>query len=343
MFMTDNVVKSNERDIAADTVRVIAMFFVIFVHVSMAGYPMVLNNVCSALYLTCNGLFFMLSGKFNLRFIGNTAKDYGRYYLKKLITIGFPFVFFSGVITLYTKHTYGLGIVVKSFVKGMFDGTVSGHLWFMFPLIGMLISVPFLSKMIATLNKSERKILIFVALLWEGIRAFLAKDICRTEFCYSGWFLDSWPIYFVLGYVIDSVVETDKGKKRLILAGGICYIFTVIQKTFIPEYSFNIFDRSPIYIITTAGMYELISRLGRKIKGVFCSVIAFLAKHSFSVYFIHFSFISAVEKHYTLNLGAFGNRTVKIMLVIVCSVFCATVIDTILINPVINFLKKKIK
>ncbi|WP_276627783.1 hypothetical protein, partial [Sharpea azabuensis] len=61
----------SKRLIQFDILRVMAMIFVIAIHVSVR--PFVTNpymkNMWYVLFLVCNGLFYMLSGKFNLRMI----------------------------------------------------------------------------------------------------------------------------------------------------------------------------------------------------------------------------------------------------------------------------------
>lgn len=342
MMNDEKIVKVNERDMAAETVRVVAMFFVICVHVSFAGYVTLATNALTALYFFCNGMFFMLSGKFNLRFKGSTGSDYGKFYLKKVITIGIPFAFYGALLTLYYQWGNGAKIMLKTYARGMFDGSIAPHLWFMFPLVGMLVAAPFLSRLLANLNDTEKRILIVVAFVWEGTRAILVRDILGTDFEYMGWFLDSWPVYFVLGAILDDIIKTKKGKIRLIIAGLICLILTIAQKTLFPEHSFNIFDRSPLYITATLGGYEAISGIGRKVRGGFAAVIRFIAKHSFAVYFLHFPIIDFLTKKLQLSLGTVGNRIAMIGITFVCSVIAAIVIDSIIINPIIGFLKKKI-
>lgn len=74
-----------DRNIQSDLVRVVAMFFVIAVHTPLGelGNIWWVNYATRALFFTCNAIFFMLSGKYNLRFVAEPEKQcYKKYYYK---------------------------------------------------------------------------------------------------------------------------------------------------------------------------------------------------------------------------------------------------------------------
>ena len=87
--------RTQSRLLEYDFVRVTAMVFVIAVHalvvIDFAGpFSLLYFNVMQAVFFSCNGIFFMISGRFAL----TSQQPYTQYYYKKLITIGLPILFF---------------------------------------------------------------------------------------------------------------------------------------------------------------------------------------------------------------------------------------------------------
>lgn len=103
------------RDVNYDLLRVVAMCLVIGVHVinnympvkmTLAGGAEVVRFVLFALFMVCNPLFIMVSGRFNLTFDVNKPstdkssshglKPYARYYYKRFISLIVPYLLYAG-------------------------------------------------------------------------------------------------------------------------------------------------------------------------------------------------------------------------------------------------------
>lgn len=85
-----------------DFIRVVAMVFVIAVHALVVidfadKFSLFYFNVMQAVFFSCNGIFFMISGRFAL----TSRQSYAQYYYKKLITIGMPVFIFFFIRTAY--------------------------------------------------------------------------------------------------------------------------------------------------------------------------------------------------------------------------------------------------
>ena len=80
-----------------DFTRVMAMICVIAVHALVVidfsdKISLLYFNIMQAIFFSCNGIFFMISGKFALA----SRQTYASYYYKKFVTIGVPMlIFFS--------------------------------------------------------------------------------------------------------------------------------------------------------------------------------------------------------------------------------------------------------
>ena len=76
---------SRERDVRYDVIRVVAMMFVIAVHVNPKPFNSIpwFKDVFDYIIYTCNGMFFMLSGLFNMKRDFSSKEDYKIYYQKR--------------------------------------------------------------------------------------------------------------------------------------------------------------------------------------------------------------------------------------------------------------------
>ena len=164
MTMPDSVsgVAGKPRDVNYDLLRVVAMCLVIGVHVinnympvkmTLAGSAEVTRSVLFALFMVCNPLFIMVSGRFNLTFdadrpvsthsagrlpgSGSDARagggagqadpgslaPYARYYYKRFVSLIVPYLLYAG----------GMGFVAYLVIDHRsVGGAVSGTLFDLF-------------------------------------------------------------------------------------------------------------------------------------------------------------------------------------------------------------------
>ena len=150
-----------------------------------------------------DGLFFMLSGYFNLYKEFNSASDILNFYKKKIIYVLLPFLGFVLFWTvwdyLHEFDSFELMNVLRIYYEAVMGSAANGHLWFMYPLFGMLLSTPFLSKMLHNTDDRELKILWRVAIGFNIVAYILCGDF-DVRFGVLGWFLDGWLIYYFAGY-----------------------------------------------------------------------------------------------------------------------------------------------
>ena len=109
---------SRGRDVRYDVIRVTAMLFVIAVHVNpkpFNAFPW-FKDIFDYIIYTCNGMFFMLSGLFNMKREFRTKEDYAVYYKKKLISIFLPYVLMT--FLLYGYDYYQSGRIFEASRRG---------------------------------------------------------------------------------------------------------------------------------------------------------------------------------------------------------------------------------
>lgn len=331
-----------ERDVQSDLVRVVAMFFVIAVHTPLEelGGIWWVNYFTRALFFTCNAMFFMLSGKYNLRFNIEPGKEkqyYKAYYSKKLIGIVVPFIVYSFLLYLYEVREilFDTGIVAlwNNFWHKFFCENHATHLWFMYSLIGMLLCAPFLARMLTALSDFEMHLLVILIFVWSFLKIILCVDILNKPFVFNNWIFEGWIVYFILGFYCDKL------KKHIPLFVGIgvaALILTTLQKQFC-ERSQNIWDLSPLYALLVLGVYLFIERICVVKSKVGKELITVIAKYSFSVYIVHYAVkdwvvSSKVFVGLNQNMSSLALWLFRVVIIFVISFVIGIVIDSVLIN-----------
>lgn len=211
------------RDVNYDLLRVVAMCLVIGVHVinnympvkmTLTGSAEVTRSVLFALFMVCNPLFIMVSGRFNLTFDAaqgagrprpNGLAPYVRYYYKRFISLIVPYLLYAGgmgfVAYLVIDHR-SVGGAVSGTLFDLFSGYDDSVYWFVFMLAGFVLATPFLAAMMRTIGRSGAWLLVGLA---AAVAA--AEHICDLA-GYPLTFLQSFPwrgllIYYLSGFVLE--------------------------------------------------------------------------------------------------------------------------------------------
>ncbi len=125
------------REVRYDVIRVVAMLFVIAVHVNpkpFNSFPW-FKDVFDYIIYTCNGMFFMLSGFFNMKKEFKTKEDYTVYYEKKVISILLPYVLMTFLLYGYDYYQSGRDFQLRLFVEERNPEIISGSRFYMGSLI----------------------------------------------------------------------------------------------------------------------------------------------------------------------------------------------------------------
>lgn len=337
-----------KREVQSDLIRVVAMLFVICIHlpVKYSDRWSVLN-VPATIFFTCNGMFYMLSGKYNLRFrLGNDVScSYKNYYIKKFKGIFLPYLLYSFILYMYSignifKYEGGKKTFVYGFLETFFVSNANRHIWFMYPLMGMIIGAPFLSKMLDSFSDIELKILVLAALSWNFIEILVVRNGLLLGYSYSGWFLQGWILYFALGYCCDRLIN--KQYKAYIILGIIAILLSIMQKIFFGNRTQYIHDLSPIYTFATVGMYLFLERQCVINNEALKKIISFIAKYSFGVYMVHFNVLDfVVEK--TGSGETFIEWIAKVAIIFVISLILSFIINNCVVRPVTGMFEIKYK
>lgn len=277
---------SGERQYAFDVVRVIAMVFVVGVHSLMvvdttwvggAFY----ETVGQSLMFTANALFFLLSGKFNLR-ERKTDEDLKRYYFKRARNFLLPILVLFFVRTLYNCFPFSDGpiAVFKEFVRSSLGTFSSMEYWFVFSLFGYLLAAPFIAHGLVHATAFAKR--CFMVIGFGYCTCVFVFGNLGIEFSW-GYLFAGFAFTFALGAFADELSHTKKGARRIGLIGLVGFALTVFFAW--SGWRVGVFDVSPFYTVAALGLYGVILYAFRNAKP--SRAVSFLAQHSFSVYLIH--------------------------------------------------------
>ena len=338
-----------QRNANYDLMRCLAMIMVIMVHVPskpFSGHP-VLSNAFLVLIFTCNSLFYMLSGVLNLSKTFDKKEDYLLYYKKKTVEIVLPYVVFTLLLTLWgfvrVRKSFTLGSFLGEFYRDIMGENASGHLWFMYALMGMLLAAPFLAKMLQSLSDWALKLLLGLAIGWNIVGIYLTTDFGVT-FAYTNWFLYGWIIHFVSGYAVYRLIPVDKEPKKLYIAAVAGFILnTACMCLFSDNFQYST-DLSPLFLVWGMGAWAFLARHPRIRNPRVAHVLQRIAKYSYLVYLVHFNVLYDIILPRIPSVPtAAGSFIFYTLATLFVSLFGCFFFDLLLISPAQRMLRKIMK
>lgn len=323
--------QANSRDhmFQYDFIRAVSMLFVIAVHALRIidfhnGISLFYFHVMQAVFFTCNGMFFMMSGKFAL----SNSKAEWKYYLRKIETIIIPMLLFFCLRTVYQFVTASVSFSWLYFLKNILGGLANTEYWFIFALLGNLLLAPLLGKAFRTWSKKEHVLFIVLGFLHNFFVWICA--IFGLPYSYT-MILGCWPFYFYLGYSIDHVFKK-KHYPWLWLLGGLALAFTVVLKYIgITQY---VHDISPVFTVFVISMYYLLYEAATFFSGKIRKAISFVARHSFTVYLCHMMILDTIQGFIPIVSGTSSiiSHILLTILTLIGSIGIAAVVDKTIIK-----------
>ena len=284
-----------------DLLRVISILFVVMIHTGcteLAGKGIIDYPIAAVLFL-CNGMFFMMSGRLNLSCEFRKAEDYRHFYWKRFTHVILPYIIFTFLLCAWNLQAQGelAGAGAAGYLKAVYldfmnrNSTV--HLWFMYPMIGCIVSTPFLSKMVHHMSSAEMKIFLAIGLAWNFVRVYLTEDL-GISFTYNDWIGGDWVLYYMAGYMLPERVSEERFFRRTLLAGLAGYVITIfgaVSHKFAPSwFSFGFtYDLSPAYSLFNFAVFafferKVVIRSERNQK-----FLQFCAGHTYTIFLIHWN------------------------------------------------------
>jgi len=290
-----------KRDAKYEFIRVFSMILVVGVHSfsacsltymeeSLAG------RMVSTFLLLCNGLFFMISGRFALSTCCQTGSDFRKYYLKRIGSIGIPVL-----VGMLFRSMFNIGCWIpeyflsreflKEYVQNVLYNFSACEYWFLYELAGFLVAAPFVGKLLQQATRTELAWLLGIGICWNAATTYLP----RMGFSFAWEFpLGGWFVLFVLGYAAERILHTKQEENLLMLLGGISFVVSIVLQE--NGWGAGANGMSPTYAITTAAVFTALKRLYRPGKFV-DAVVIHIGALTMPVYLLHMMVLYTVQPH----------------------------------------------
>lgn len=284
------VVSKTSRDARYELIRVLSIMLVLMVHTNSTytnpntffTNGSLIRESISAFLFCCNGLFFILSGKFALTF-DETKSSYKDYYFKKVVYLLLPMILYMALETLAYTITHSTGDFFKSLFYNVTDKFTHRHYWFMFTIMFDLMVAPVFAK--AFKSMPDKIMHVFFAIGIIHLALFSFGPLISGWFAYESPF-GNFHFFFFLGGIIERIIKYF-GKKKLIVVGIICFILARIQVVKLGYSQFSN-DFSPFYLFSVIALWIIICETYNLIGQKGDKIILFLGKYSFPIYLIHY-------------------------------------------------------
>lgn len=347
MNRTATSVETATRNTSYDFIRVIAMALVLAIHTLNRAEHFAFSynttwylvEIFSIIFMVCNPLFFMLSGKFTLNKKFGTAKDYLVFYLKKAVTIVLPFVLLSVVgymAAVPVKH-WGL----FSFARKFLSADINGVYWFMYVLISIVLFSPFFAKMLQSMSLTDKRVFFWVLVITNSVVSVLKIYETNLRFSYGLFGIITWHLFFFIGYFAEEIFPCEKQRNIIIIIGFLAFAVHLAVIRFIPKLPYSSCDPTPWTIAEALGVYFLLLRIRTNPK--FNKIIGIIAGLSFIFYLIHMDVLVKVSKLFPLGVSSPQNALCAIGIYIVSFIItlaAAYVINTFIMRPLQKLILK---
>lgn len=290
-------------------------------------------------------IFFMISGALMLN--SNNDNIIG-FYKKRFFKILIPLIVYSFIYLFVFNYRFDIFNFWNCLdaIKLILNNNVYYHLWFVYTILGIYISTPFIKVMINNLKDTQLFTLIITIVIFRFIYTYLPAF--GVNLAINSIIFDGWVFYFILGYVLtlDSV---KKYFKIIIRLGIISFIISIFILRFFQNLNLNIFDFAPTMLFISSSIFILFEKNKIKIneKRYFYSIISFISKYSYSIYLIHALVLSKIVND-KLNINALTYNFIvgtilTIVLTFLISAILAFIIDNVIIKSIFKLFYVSVK
>ena len=341
-----------KRILYLDELRLFAILCIILLHsLSLFRYFCFDNNTFDFTFwtifdsLTRIGLpiFFMLTG---ILMFQKKDEDYLEFFKKRVLRLIIAYIIFYFIYYFYDVLINHYAFSLYEYVYSMTTGAVIYHLWFMPVIIMIYLFLPFLKKLVLSLNKKELEILIILIFLLGnclvGLRAILELRnydlmwsftlpslIIYTNYLFIGYYLYKYEIKLNYKIIIPSIIS-------LIL---MTVLTLVVSRESVNDIFLN--SQSPLVVLPSCLVFLLFKK--NKDKTIPSWLDNFMLKHNsdiFYVYLLHALVISIIKTIFKIP-SANSNLLIDILITIL--LFVATTIISFFIVWLWNIIKNLFK
>ena len=297
----ETLIQKNERNFGIDLLRILAMYMVVVLHVLGCGGIL---ETCEQFSVNYYIAWFLETSAYCAVNVFAMISGYvmvsTRFNGFKMIPLWLTVFFYSLVITILFKFVPSLSIIhtvtKADLIKAIFFPVVSRQYWYFTAYFGMYFFIPFINKMIQSLNRKEYTILCMIIIIIYSLLPLLClKSV--DSFNMGAGYTTAWLVclYIIGGYFKKFPINLSKIKSFLLYIVSIfCAWFSkymshvLIKLIFQKDIELDLFiDYTSIFIIASGiALLLLFSQI--KIQNIITQkIISFISSLAFSVYIIH--------------------------------------------------------
>ncbi|MDO4188912.1 MAG: acyltransferase family protein, partial [Lachnospiraceae bacterium] len=219
----------SSKKVYMEILRIAACFFVIVNH-TVRGYTVNFTEgidfyLCSVIYVMCKiavPVFLMISGAVLIPKEDTPKKSIMRVVNAVVIFIGASAIYYIKYIS-----EMNAGFSVKDFAYIIWTGEVTNAFWYMYTYIAILMMLPIIRIIAKGIVKNNLyKIYFVIWIIFFSIIPAIIRQFEITEMTehFDLSLLSGYVVYFIAGYIIDSVIERKNNKKMYGYVGLVIYI-----------------------------------------------------------------------------------------------------------------------
>jgi len=293
-----------------DILRIISIFSVIVIHVSMDSWLNLkiysidwqIANIFDSISRFAVPVFIMVSGALFLN--PKKTVQFKTIFKKYILRIVIAFIFWSFLyatfngLSIYKEINIELlKYIIKRFIIGEY------HMWFLYTIVGLYLITPFLKKIVE--NRNLAKSFLVLSFTFSSLIPFLQllPVLNKTEVLTDKlnlYFFLGYSFYYMLGHYLYTY-EFSRQIKSIIYSLGLLSLFCTILSTNLlitiskfdflsTNYGYTV-NLMPNIVFMSSSVFLLIKSLfyGKELKRN--ELIIRLSKLSFGAYLIHVFFI----------------------------------------------------
>lgn len=333
-----------ERDYNIEMLRVVSCVLVICIHVSnvysraygeISDVSYLISLITNAFARVSVPLFFMISGYLLLKEPISLRKCIRRVLFMVTVLVIWSAVYYVWKL-FYWGESYDFRLI--------FDEPVEKHLWFLYAILGMYISLPFFQCLF---QKQSGRLMEYFIVLWlffltlNYILVLLDMDFSYPiplvgSSCYLG--------YFVMGYILRCQSGQYGLSPRLCFALSIMAAMATVSITFLSskqsgEHVEVYFQYRNVMIALSSLLlfYGVMQNKSRRFTARCKSFMRLVSRHSFTVYLSHILFLDMVKKNCNLLVIS---SWIGILL-LTAGIFAASLLFSVVLDYCSASVKKK--
>ncbi|MDD7794103.1 acyltransferase [Clostridium sp. 'White wine YQ'] len=235
-------------------------------------------------------IFIMISGALLLE------KEREVNLKKRIIRIIIPLLFWGIFFYLFNLYAFGQiqAFSIYDMVSGLLMGTTSYHMWYLYMLLGLYLSLPIIKIFINSASKNNIEYFMGICFVVSGILPLITKFLgidVNLKVTIFGWEVG----YFVLGYYLNNYRLNKVIENGIYLTGFLSIFITIFGTAQL--YKSGSLDEFFLSSgsITCILMSMAIFLLAKNFLNKKDDIIEILSSNTFGIYLIHPFFLTIIR------------------------------------------------